>query len=295
MMLLQRVLVATDLSAQATRAVRRASQLPLARGARIELIHVLPRLMPRASARVTRPLRKKIMEEINGLEERLLQRGIHDAKLIPTFTHGDAYDEILDRARATRAEVIVLGRHGTGGVKTMLLGSTAERVVRGRVAPVLVVTNEARQPYAHVMVGIDPYDPQASAVLLTARRLVGPSTRQLDLVTAYEVALEGWMLAGDVSPAMIAQMRKRAAREAHEALTRHAELLAAEIKVKAHLRPGDPRSVILRVADRRAPDLLVIGSHARRGLARFLLGSVAIEVLRSASVDVAIVPPVKEA
>ena len=52
------------------------------------------------------------------------------------------------------------------------------------------------------------------------------------------------------------------------------------------VEPGDPRTAILKVAEKLRPDLIIIGSHGRHGLTRLVLGSVAEYVVRHA------VPPV---
>lgn len=73
----------------------------------------------------------------------------------------------------------------------------------------------------------------------------------------------------------------------------HTEALAALEQVVApyHRSPtlgrriaimGDPKTVILQMADELGIDLLVLGSHGRRGLKRLLLGSVAEPVMREA-------------
>jgi nucleotide-binding universal stress UspA family protein len=48
-------------------------------------------------------------------------------------------EQILDLARATGADLIVVGTHGARGVERMLLGSVADKVIRGATQPVLVV------------------------------------------------------------------------------------------------------------------------------------------------------------
>jgi universal stress protein A len=52
---------------------------------------------------------------------------------------GRAHSEIPDTAKALGADLIVMGTHGYTGLKHMLLGSTAERVVRQAPCPVLTV------------------------------------------------------------------------------------------------------------------------------------------------------------
>lgn len=57
----------------------------------------------------------------------------------------------------------------------------------------------------------------------------------------------------------------------------------------AMLREGDPRTVILATAAELGTDLIVMGTHGRRGLSRWMLGSVAESVARTASCPVLLV------
>jgi len=69
-----------------------------------------------------------------------------------------------------------------------------------------------------------------------------------------------------------------------------AELLRARgLKVVATLEEGDPKSKILDVAEEWRADLIVVGSHGRRGFERFLMGSVSDAVARHAKCSVQIV------
>ena len=69
-----------------------------------------------------------------------------------------------------------------------------------------------------------------------------------------------------------------------------AELLRAHgLKVAATLEVGDPKSKILDVAEEWRADLIVVGSHGRRGFERFLMGSVSDAVARHAKCSVQIV------
>jgi nucleotide-binding universal stress UspA family protein len=69
-----------------------------------------------------------------------------------------------------------------------------------------------------------------------------------------------------------------------------AELLRARgLKVAATLEVGDPKSKILDIAEEWRADLIVVGSHGRRGFERFLMGSVSDAVARHAKCSVQIV------
>jgi len=82
-----------------------------------------------------------------------------------------------------------------------------------------------------------------------------------------------------------AEMRRRAQGLVDGAKRR---LEQAHVRARAEVSEGDPRDIILRSAEDWKPDVIVLGSHGRRGLERLLLGSVAESVVRHApcSVDV---------
>jgi nucleotide-binding universal stress UspA family protein len=58
------------------------------------------------------------------------------------------------------------------------------------------------------------------------------------------------------------------------------------VPIESVLKSGDPRDVVPAVAKDLGCDLIVLGTHGRRGLARALLGSVAESILRTSHVPV---------
>jgi universal stress protein A len=66
-------------------------------------------------------------------------------------------------------------------------------------------------------------------------------------------------------------------------------LTAAHFKASSELRDGDARREILAAAAEWRPDVVVMGSHGRNGLQRFLLGSVSDSVVRHAPCSVEVV------
>jgi nucleotide-binding universal stress UspA family protein len=63
----------------------------------------------------------------------------------PVVVAGDARDAILETAEALNADLIVMGTHGRRGIPRLVLGSTADHVVRRAPCPVLTVRKE-QQP-----------------------------------------------------------------------------------------------------------------------------------------------------
>ena len=79
-------------------------------------------------------------------------------------------------------------------------------------------------------------------------------------------------------------------REHHEALDRLAEPRRALASFgEASVEVGDPRDTIVKVAKELSVDLIVMGTHGRRGLSRVVMGSVAEDVIRHAPCPVLVV------
>jgi nucleotide-binding universal stress UspA family protein len=65
-----------------------------------------------------------------------------------------------------------------------------------------------------------------------------------------------------------------------------AAIRAGDLTVHCDVRIGDPADEILAAEVHHRPDLIVLSTHGRRGLSRWILGSVAARVLEGARVDV---------
>ena len=117
------ILVATDFSDSAEAALGVAAQYARALHASIDLMHVAPT----AGIDATRAL-KDVAPKLG-----------RDIPVTFACGTGDPADEILRYAASHSIDVIVVGTHGRTGMSRLLLGSVAERVIRGAACPVLVV------------------------------------------------------------------------------------------------------------------------------------------------------------
>jgi nucleotide-binding universal stress UspA family protein len=95
---------------------------------------------------------------------------------------------------------------------------------------------------------------------------------------------------GPFFPETVERLTRRALDEATAVATRTAESLAAtELTVDTSVRQGDPRLEIVAEAQAWPADLLLVGSHGRTGVQRWLIGSVAEYVVRHAPCSVEVV------
>ena len=115
-------------------------------------------------------------------------------------------------------------------------------------------------------------------------RIFGPQVARLHVLTVLPPA--AWP--GAAEAGLVAH---RGAEEAQEALDLAlVDLATAGMEAESHLRVGQPAATIVAVAAELCCDLIVLGSHDRRGLDRALRGSVAEEVLRETPCAVFIYP-----
>lgn len=148
-----------------------------------------------------------------------------------------------------------------------------------------------------VLLAIDDsaYSQAAVSAAIAQFRPEGTDVRVLNAVdwpAALPESLE--FTPGALASGPVMSVRDDARRQSEQLLVRTAQQLrAAGFTVSHETREGDPRHVILQCAGEWQPDVIVLGSHGRTGLDRFLLGSVAENVVRHASSSVAIIRGVR--
>jgi nucleotide-binding universal stress UspA family protein len=156
-----------------------------------------------------------------------------------------------------------------------------------------MVNDQVERPYGTALAAVDMSEPSAHAIRTAQRlRLVGDV--HLTIVHAFSPPAKGKMsfagLQRESIDEYVASERLRATNELA------AFLEANELddqRWPRRVEEGEPLEVISRLVDAMKPDLLVIGTHGRSGIAKALLGSVTEEALRSLDLDILAVPPVR--
>ncbi|MBI3785169.1 MAG: universal stress protein [Deltaproteobacteria bacterium] len=284
--LLGNVLVATDFSSGAARAVARAARLPITAGSSITILHVLPsKPAPRAEAAI----RRALAEQAVAARKVAGQAGLENVDVFTHLAYGKPFVEIIDCGRHTRAHLIVVGRHGQRAFRDLLLGSTAERVIRKSAMPVLVVSSRVAGPYRHPLVAVDGSETSRQALELGLRVAGSP---EIGVVHAYGVPYESVLRQAKTSEKDLQQSGFETGKAARAMVETWLSAYAATGRTfNLLLRRGDPRHVILDTAVQRRADLLVLGTHGRSALAHALIGSVAEAVVRAAVCDVLVARP----
>ena len=159
----------------------------------------------------------------------------------PRVAVGHVLDEIL--AASGQADMLVLGAHGLNPLRDLILGTTAERLLRKCERPVLVVKQSPNSGYSKVLVPVDFSSYSATALKLATQ--VAP-TANIAVTHAFDVPFEGKLRLADVSEDDLEHYRVQARQQALgkiRALTQDVPNQA--LRLTAVVQQGDPRRLIL--------------------------------------------------
>jgi nucleotide-binding universal stress UspA family protein len=278
------ILLAVDGSDNSYEAVRALKYFR--RADTLTLLHVLdiprpayPMMIPEVADELYRAVEKGMKED----GQRLLDRV---ASLLPAnagpvtkrLIVGSPAEVIVTQAEQGKVDLILMGARGLGPVKEQLVGSVSHRVVTLASAPAFIL-NGPLKALQHILVPLQgPFDAEAAVRFFGTkpfREIV-----ELTLLTVLPTTTPPW----PVDTATGASMEKQGLQSAHNFLDAVAEKLSAlGYKTRALAVLGTPASMILHEAAKLRPDMIVMGTHGRRGISRFILGSVSHTLLHSAS------------
>lgn len=286
------VLVATDFSDGARLAQQRAARLAREHGLPLVLLHVLPTDwvaalqawlgVESASQRIVADAQALLQAEVHGLQA-ALEGPIH-----PLLVQGHPVQTSVEVAQRSAARWVVVGAHGRSTLRHVLLGTTAERLARKAMNPLLVVRQPATQGYRRVLVPVD-FSPWSAPALALVDAIAPHAV--VELLHAYTVPFEEKLRFAGVDDDTIALYREKARQQA----VTHLHALARQqgwssTRYATLLHEGDAAPGIVHAVQRLECDLVVIGKHGQSAAEELLLGSVTAHVLAESRCDVLVSP-----
>lgn len=188
--------------------------------------------------------------------------------ITPIVKHFKVFSEVNDVAKKNNADMIVMGSHGTDGLKEIFVGSNAERVVRNADIPVLVIKKE------HVDFKVD---------------------RFLFACGFKEESLPAFKKARDFAKLLSAELKMvyintpgddfLSTKDAYDRISKFLNKANAGMQVEVFNDYNIERG-ILNYGDSISADIIGIPTHGRKGLSHFFMGSIGEDIANHSNVPV---------
>ncbi len=286
---LNHILVPVDFSPASRHGVAFAAALGKQFQSRLHLLHVVePSVLPEWGYA---HLARRDAKLSHAAAERMLQIpaecGVDPQWIGSTdILVGDADIKICEAAAKNSSDLIVLASHGLGGLSHLVLGSTAEYVVRRAPCSVLTVRDcTIREKGA----GMPRFDLKR---ILVTTDFSNESKKSFPYAMALARTFDASLLLLHVVPAHLPMGlgqigsvydEKRLLAEAQEQMPRFRQAeFDPDLRVDSLVLNGGPAHEICRTAETQSADLIVMATHGHTGFRHFVLGSMTEHVVRHA-------------
>ena len=283
-----RILVPTDFSAPADAALSYARLLARTFDASLHLLHVTD--PPSTAPGATADRRDRVPATLRELRDRLTAEDRSPDVAVLAIEAPDTAREIVQTARSMDASLIVMGTHGRRGFKRLLLGSVTEAVLREAPCPVLTVPPYASAGVAdaatfkRILCPID-FSPSALQALGFALDLARQADGRVTLFHVIE-----WLAEEEPRASThfnVPEYRRYMVQDAQERLR---NLVAEEsrtwVEIDDEVVFGRAHREILRAAETKPANLIVMGAQGRGGIGLALFGSTTQQIVRGSTCPV---------
>jgi nucleotide-binding universal stress UspA family protein len=296
------LLVPLDGSAFAEQALPLAAELAARSGAtlHIVLVHHSTAVVPGPGEPVV--FHPAVDDATRLQEQEYLARvsalgGTH--RVVTRLLDGPIAESIADYARTSAIDLVVLTTHGRGVLSRFWIGSVADRLVRQLEQPMLLVRPHASRgvPSAamlrRILIPLDG-SPLAATVIEPATRLGELLGAEFTLFRAVVLSPPVWLpfpgiVVAPEAPGATTAQQLDATRYLHD-IAHRLRLRGLEVATAVEVA-DDPVAAIAQHAEDHAADLIALATHGYGGATRFLLGSVADKLLRTATVPLLVWRP----
>lgn len=196
---------------------------------------------------------------------------LKDVNVKEAIQHHRAFEGIIDSAKKEEADLIVMGSHGTSGVKEMFVGSNTEKVVRTSDIPVLVIKKDQENINPNKFVFASNFVDDCYESFKKARKFAEMLDTKINLL---------YINTPGPDFKSSEEIEKRVS-----SFLQEVEVPAEEISFNIH-NDYDVEKGILNFCNNRNVDLVGIPTHGRKGLAHLIKGSIGENVANHADIPV---------
>lgn len=204
-------------------------------------------------------LLKKSREKLEAIRKKKQLSGLKVSISCATTTN--VHEAILEYAGKIKADIIIMGSKGSGSLAGVLLGSTAERVVRFSEKPVLVVPVKQKKPVPKLLVFASDFKDEAYGIFPFIKNFAKIFSSQIHLLKINTSDKFNRTMDDEL---MISNFNKKFGTKYHYRI--YNDYMKEE--------------GILNYCDENNADIIAIGTHGKKGLRRFFSEDVSEGIVR---------------
>jgi len=272
MKLLEKILLPIDINIDSKQQLKTAIKIAKLCDSEIFIVHVLPENGMKST--VKEVVLNNTKEALNEVKEVFGKEGIEVKE--PVIEYGKPVDVILKMAIKEDVNLILTGSGSKKNKEKFKRGNTAERLMRQSDKPIWIVKSDKENKLKSILCPVDFAGPShcalKNAILLS--KFFNAKLTILGVYEQYENSSPRFEV--DLKEEN-AQRLKQFETEMHEFIS---EFDLSGIDCKIDIKAGFAHKQILKSIKKNEHDLLVMGTHGRSGIKRFVMGSVTEKVTR---------------
>jgi len=293
------ILVVLNPEIESVAVLDRAVLLARENGGRLTLLSVLtaPSYLPIHSGTAMQQLEAATIECESWLQDLATPLQNDSLDVAINVVQGTAFLEIIRQVLREQYDLVITTAEQKKGVRARLFGTTAVHLMRKCPCPVWVVKRDQTQPFTHILAAVDPSqgpkrDSLNPMIIQLASSLAVKEEAALHIVHVWRLFGEGYVRDSGMTKQDFEQVKaleEKLHTERLDSLLNQDEL--TELQPQLHLIEGDPDDRIPELVRDQDIDLLVMGTICRTGIAGFLIGNTAEEILDQVDCSVLTLKP----
>jgi nucleotide-binding universal stress UspA family protein len=287
----QRILVPLDGSELAEKALPYTTIIAKLRKSEVTLFAVS---ITKAGGRRDRLLKSYLDFKAKELES----QGIRASTAIE---YGDTAEEIIQYTSKNNINLTIISTHGYSGIKRWILGSVTQKVLYGTCTPILLIKSKSpdlsNMEFKKVLVPLDESSFSEATLPFVEELLKGAET-EISLVKVNELPIVPSYGSHPINPTRT-EFRDTLWHEMELQSTSYLEKIKDDLVrkgLKANFQiekgqTGETAQHIIKVANEKNVDLIIISTHGRTGISRWIYGSTTTRIIEESTQPILLIRP----
>lgn len=269
---MNKILVPSDFSPQAMSAIKMASEIIGQSGGELHIIHVVEvPVMHDSMLMPTLSFEEATMNELraNALAQfEKIRAAYHTQAVVTEVLYGSPAAAVIEYIRTNGIELVVMGTQGASGLKELLIGSNAEKVVRGATCPVVTVRKDVSPKSIKNIVFANSLESEQKHLVTKLKQL-----QQLLKATLHIVWIN---TPANFTPDNITLIKLK------DFAMRY---MLTNYTLNVY-NDEEEKTGVINFARLKEADMIAMGTHGRKGISHLLIGSIAEDVVNHVDIPI---------